>query len=166
MWGQLSTTCSKNTEVAQWGTPSCNRPQPARDDGVSDGRSYLLTVTPHPIQGSTTWDPRTARCKYGPQIARLLGRERAATRMPDHFCLCGHFFSCPSYFLRSNRNYLQFPPLWSTYTSLLRIPYLLVRCSCRNWVNQPLHIMFIYGGTFTFIYFLQHTGNMLINNNL
>ena len=26
------------TEVAQWGTPSCSRPQPATDNGV-DGRS-------------------------------------------------------------------------------------------------------------------------------
>ena len=27
------------TEVAQWGTPSCSRPQPATDNGVRDGRS-------------------------------------------------------------------------------------------------------------------------------
>ena len=27
------------TEVAQWGTPSCSRPRPATDNGVSDGRS-------------------------------------------------------------------------------------------------------------------------------
>ena len=26
-------------EVAQWETPSCNRPQPATDNGVRDGRS-------------------------------------------------------------------------------------------------------------------------------
>ena len=29
---------SVNTEVAQWGTPSCSRPQPAMDNGVRDGR--------------------------------------------------------------------------------------------------------------------------------
>ena len=27
------------TEVAQWGTPSCSRLQPATDTGVRDGRS-------------------------------------------------------------------------------------------------------------------------------
>ena len=27
------------TEVAQWGTPSCSRPEPATDNGVRDGRS-------------------------------------------------------------------------------------------------------------------------------
>ena len=27
------------TEVAQWGTPSCSRPQPATDNGFSDGGS-------------------------------------------------------------------------------------------------------------------------------
>ena len=27
------------TELAQWGTPSCSRPQPATDNGVRDGRS-------------------------------------------------------------------------------------------------------------------------------
>ena len=27
------------TEVAQWGTPGCSRPQPATDNGVRDGRS-------------------------------------------------------------------------------------------------------------------------------
>ena len=27
------------TEVAQWGTPSCSRPQLATDNGVRDGRS-------------------------------------------------------------------------------------------------------------------------------
>ena len=27
------------TEVAQWETPSCSRPQPATDNGVRDGRS-------------------------------------------------------------------------------------------------------------------------------
>ena len=39
LWGQLSTTCSNVTEVAQWAAPSCSRPQPATDNGVRDGRS-------------------------------------------------------------------------------------------------------------------------------
>ena len=61
MWGELSTTfelskvelskvnyqsellLSKvkselSTEVTQWGTPSCNRPQPTTNYGVRDGR--------------------------------------------------------------------------------------------------------------------------------
>ena len=43
LWGQLSTTYIKSTEVAngesQLGTPSCSRPQSATDNGVRDGRS-------------------------------------------------------------------------------------------------------------------------------
>ena len=39
LWGQLSTTYSNVTEVAQWAAPSCSRPQAATDNGVRDGRS-------------------------------------------------------------------------------------------------------------------------------
>ena len=48
MWGQWSTTCtcSNATEVAQWGAPSCSRPQSATDNGVRDGSSNWLAVTP------------------------------------------------------------------------------------------------------------------------
>ena len=46
MWGQLSTTCSNFTEVAQWGAPSCSQPQPATDNGVRDGRSNWLLAPP------------------------------------------------------------------------------------------------------------------------
>ena len=38
--GQLSTTCSNVTQVAQWAASSCSRPQPATDNGVRHGRSY------------------------------------------------------------------------------------------------------------------------------
>ena len=34
------------TEKAQWGTPSCSRPQPATDNGVRDGRSNWLVAPP------------------------------------------------------------------------------------------------------------------------
>ena len=34
------------TEVAQWGTPSCSRPQPATDTGVREGRSNWLGAPP------------------------------------------------------------------------------------------------------------------------
>ena len=32
------------TEVTQWGTPSCSRPQPAADSGVRDVRSNCLVA--------------------------------------------------------------------------------------------------------------------------
>ena len=36
---KLSTTCSNGTEVANWATPSCSRPQPATDNSASNCRS-------------------------------------------------------------------------------------------------------------------------------
>ena len=36
----------KSTEVAEWGTPSCSRPQLAMDNGVRDGRSNRLVAPP------------------------------------------------------------------------------------------------------------------------
>ena len=33
-------------KVAQWGTPSCNRPQSATGNGVRDGRSNRLVAPP------------------------------------------------------------------------------------------------------------------------
>ena len=54
MWGKLLTTCSKSTEVAQWGIPSCSRPQPATDNGVRDDRFNWL-VAPSTLMGSTPW---------------------------------------------------------------------------------------------------------------
>ena len=38
IWGQLSTTCSNSTEVAQCGAFCCSRPHLATDNGVRDGR--------------------------------------------------------------------------------------------------------------------------------
>ena len=40
------------TEIAQWATPSCSRPQPATDNGVRDSRSNRL-VAPPTLMGST-----------------------------------------------------------------------------------------------------------------
>ena len=37
--GSIINTCSNFTEVAPWGAPSCNQPQPAVDNGVGDSRS-------------------------------------------------------------------------------------------------------------------------------
>ena len=59
LWGQLSTTCSNVTEVAQWAAPSCSWPQPATDNGVRDVRSDFLAVTLHLSQGSTLSVPLT-----------------------------------------------------------------------------------------------------------
>ena len=94
MWGQLSTNCSNATEVAQWGASSCIPPQPATYNGVRDGRSNSLSVTPHLTQCSTPWAPRIARCKCGPQITSLAAA--TGTWTSDHrnarstHCLCGH----------------------------------------------------------------------------
>ena len=49
------------TKVAQWGTPSCSRPQPAMYNSVRDSRFNSL-VTPPTLKGSTSWAPRIARC--------------------------------------------------------------------------------------------------------
>ena len=46
LWVQLTTTCSNATEVAQWADSEWSRPQPALDNGVIDGRSNWLAVTP------------------------------------------------------------------------------------------------------------------------
>ena len=58
--GESSTTeCMVNyqqfaviTEVAQWGTPSCSRPQPATDNGLQ------LTCHTPTLMGSTPREPR------------------------------------------------------------------------------------------------------------
>ena len=43
---QLSTTCSNATDVAKRAAPSCNRLQPALDNGVSDRTKASKTVDP------------------------------------------------------------------------------------------------------------------------
>ena len=94
MWSQLSTTCSNYTEVAQWGTPSCSRPQPAMDNGARDCRpidwsrpppSWSVPPELHVLHGAN------AACL---QIARLVVPIGTRTRLhgyarPTH-CLCGH----------------------------------------------------------------------------
>ena len=50
LWGRLSTTCSNDTEIAQLAAPSHSRHQPVTDNGVKDGRSNWLAVTPNPLQ--------------------------------------------------------------------------------------------------------------------
>ena len=40
------------TEAAQWGTPSCSRPQSATDNDVRDGRPNWLVASPT-LMGST-----------------------------------------------------------------------------------------------------------------
>ena len=36
--GSLMNYLQQFTEVAQWGAPSCSQPQPATDNGITDGR--------------------------------------------------------------------------------------------------------------------------------
>ena len=43
--GQVLTTCSNATELAQWTTHSFSRPQPDKDNGVRDDISNWLDVT-------------------------------------------------------------------------------------------------------------------------
>ena len=74
------------TEVAQWGTPSCSRLQPARDNGARDGRTPTF-------MGSAPWSPRcTSNAAYKSQdLLHQPGLERASTGngRPTHY-LCGH----------------------------------------------------------------------------
>ena len=81
----LPTECGVNyqllaviTEVSQWKTPSCSRPQPATDNVVGDGWSNFQVATLTLI-GSTPWAPRIARCERCLQIARLVESTRART---------------------------------------------------------------------------------------
>ena len=45
--GSVINNLQQSTEVAQWGTPSCCRPQPATDNGVKDSRSNRLITPKH-----------------------------------------------------------------------------------------------------------------------
>ena len=47
----INYTCSNATEVAQWAAPSCSLPHSATDNGIIDGRSNWLAVTP-PFPGA------------------------------------------------------------------------------------------------------------------
>ena len=60
LWCQLSTTCRNVTEVAQWATPSCSRPQAVTYNGVRYGRLNWL-ATPSIRMGST---PCATRAQY------------------------------------------------------------------------------------------------------
>ena len=64
--------CSRgllSTDVAKWPTRSCSRPQPAKDNGVRDGWSNWLAVTPHPLQECTPWAPPAhANARYKSEI--------------------------------------------------------------------------------------------------
>ena len=44
--GSIINYSKQSTEVAEWGTPSCSRPQPATDNGLRDGKSNLLFAPP------------------------------------------------------------------------------------------------------------------------
>ena len=92
MWGQLSTTCRNDTEVAQLEAPCCSQPQPATDNGVRDGKSnWLLAVIPLPTHGSAPWTQRNALCNAGHKLQDLLqplGRERATIGMPSQRTAC------------------------------------------------------------------------------
>ena len=52
-WGQLLTTCSNASEVAQWSAFSFSRTQPADDNGVRDGKSDWQAVIPPTLYRAT-----------------------------------------------------------------------------------------------------------------
>ena len=83
MWCKLSTIVAVITEVPQWGTLSCSRPQPATDIGFRDGRSNWL-ISPPTFMGSTPWAPHIARCKPGLQISRLVAATGERTLVLRH----------------------------------------------------------------------------------
>ena len=86
-WGQLSTTCSNATEVAQWAVPSFNRLQSATDNGVRDGWSNWLTVTPtlyrvvppkrHLYGANERYKSRVQSTRFAPVAFRILGHHIA-----------------------------------------------------------------------------------------
>ena len=55
--GSIINYLQLSTDLAQLGTASCSRPQPAKDNGVKDGLSNWL-VAPATLMGSTFWAPR------------------------------------------------------------------------------------------------------------
>ena len=93
--GSTINYCSTAAEIAQWGAPSCSRLQPATDNGVRDGRSCMIGRYSHITQSSTPWDPRNARCKWGPETpcetrcSHLDANARPPEARQTH-CLCGH----------------------------------------------------------------------------
>ena len=52
MWVNYQLLAVISTEVAQFGTRSCSRPQPAPDNGVRDSRSNWQVVPPT-LMGNT-----------------------------------------------------------------------------------------------------------------
>ena len=88
------------TEVAQWGTLSCSRPQPAMDNAIRDGRCNWLVAPPPPSWGV----PPEVHILHSVNAAnklqdllQQLGLERTSMGMPDQcttgaatqgICLC------------------------------------------------------------------------------
>ena len=54
--GQLLTTWSDDTEVAQWAARSCSRRQPYTDNDARDGRSNRLAVSPPLYKARHDWE--------------------------------------------------------------------------------------------------------------
>ena len=86
-FGQLSTTCSNATEIAQWAAPSYSRPQPAIVNDVRDARSNCMVVT-------FTWQcPLSVICTCNcalqiKSVVRGFDPGTSRTQRLPH-CLCG-----------------------------------------------------------------------------
>ena len=78
--GQIINYLQWSTEVAQWGAPSCSRPQPATDNGVRDGRPNLLV---EPITLHRAVPPSKSQ-----DLLHSVGRERATFGMPCQRTAC------------------------------------------------------------------------------
>ena len=90
MWGQLSTTCSNATEVAQWGT-SCSRRQPATDNMAWE------TVDPidwsHPPHSWAVPPERLMHCRNRWSLSSTVIRSLLLQHARQPSCLCGHSWS-------------------------------------------------------------------------
>ena len=67
------------TEVAQWVTPGCSRPQPATDNGVRDDRSNWLVASP-PSTGQYPLSSTYYKSQCGLQITRFAATSDDRTR--------------------------------------------------------------------------------------
>ena len=93
--GSIINNLQSFAEVAQWGAPSCSRPQLATDNGVRDSRSNWL-VAPPTLHRAVPSELHVQYCtvQFGLQITRLAALSEPRTcdirnSRPTH-CLCCH----------------------------------------------------------------------------
>ena len=146
LWGQdiVSTTYSNATELVQWATHSCSRPQPATENVISK----VDPIDPHPLQSITSSAPP----EHYKSMQPLSGIETATLHLrwkPPYQCLhsgqwyihcrCRHSYvtSCHSDLLKKSVVIRSVPfQFWWTLVSRpgrhcqSRMPLL---AQCRPW---------------------------------